>query len=185
MLSIPNTVTLTTNRLEDPKISAPWLSVELMLPKTLGPFPSNSETPACFRFSLFSVMATGSKKKNKDVWVYISNLYHSYWISHDTFGLKLQRHQLKMAWLVGNALAHIARSLLGIGLIFKADLSELLSALSSPWGLALSSGCLSLWYQSNCKSFSLICSLSIQKKRDRGEAVISVGWLFRVRKFFL
>lgn len=85
-----------------------------------------------------------------------------------TLGLKLQRHQPKMAWLVGNALGHVARSPLGIGLLFNADLSELLSALSSPWGLTLSSGCLSLWYQSNCNSFNLICSFSIQKKRQRG-----------------
>lgn len=64
-------------------------------------------------------------------------------------------------------MAHVARSPLGIGLIFNADLSELLSALSSPWGLTLSSGC-RVYGTKVTVTVSVLSAASASKKRERG-----------------
>lgn len=103
--------------------------------------------------AMFLLWPSGQTKM-EEVRIYVSNSYHPYWISHatpDWRGRDANSHRLDR-W--GNTLAHVMKSPIRIGLVFKTDLPKLLSALSSSWGLTLSSGCLPLWHQSNLQTQS-------------------------------
>lgn len=125
------------------------------LPLIMSKYPF---TPVCFKFAIFLLWSSGQKKMRKHGSLLATYIIHT--------------ESIIMLWTqVAETLAQTgltSRKCVGtchkspprIGLMFNADLSELLSTLSSPWELNLSSGCLPFWHESNSSCFSpLICSL--------------------------